>query len=274
MKPMIFFSDLDGTLLNDQKIITEKTFHTLKEWCYSGNKLVLCSGRALDSILHVFETLKLDFPGIYLIGCNGGEIYDCSNQKLLLRRTISYHNLLKVFSIAEKFDIHIQTYSETHIISKKSGKELDYYKRAIHTPALITEDILSSLSKEPCKCLAIELTDLNRFETFRQTVINELGTELSVIYSNPNYIEIFPVESGKGSSVIWLCDYLNIPLENSLAAGDEMNDISMIKAAGLGIAMCNGRKEVKTAADIITNHDNNEDGLSEILEMKLQSCIK
>ena len=269
MNTMIFFSDLDGTLLNDQKIITEKTFYTLKKWCEKGNKLVLCSGRALDSILHVFETLDLDFPGIYLIGCNGGEIYDCSSQKLLLRRTISYDNLLKIFSIAEQFNIHIQTYSETHIITKKEGNELAYYKRVIHTPVLITDDLLSHLPKEPCKCLAIELSDLEQFEKFRQRVIKELGQELPVIYSNPNYIEIFPIESGKGSSIRWLCNYLGIPLENSLAAGDEMNDISMIETAGLGIAMCNGRETVKKIADIVTNYDNNHDGLSEILEMKL-----
>ena len=273
MDTKIFFTDLDGTLLNDEKRITKKTFLTLKAWCEAGHKLVLCSGRALDSILHVFETLDLTFPGVYLVGCNGGEIYDCSKKELLLRRTISYSDVEKVFSLAEQYHIHIQTYSETHIITKKGGAELNYYKKAIHTPAIIAENIFSHLPKEPCKCLAIELTDLDRLEQFRQEIKSQLGSRLSVIYSNPNYIEVFPVESGKGSSIIWLCKHLNIPVENSLAAGDEMNDISMIQTAGLGIAMCNGRKEVQELADIVTSSDNNEDGLVKILEQKMQSTI-
>ena len=268
MKTMIFFTDLDGTLLNDEKKITQKTYDALKKWCESGHKLVLCSGRALDSILHVKETLNLDFPNIYLVGCNGGEIFDCSNKKLLLRRTISPDNVLKIFSIAESFDIHIQTYTETHIITKKGGDELAYYKRAIHTPAIITSDILEHLTTEPCKCLAIELKDLERFESFRLALTQELGKELAVIYSNANYIEVFPAESGKGSAVHWLCNHLNLPVENSLAAGDELNDLSMIQAAGCGIAMCNGRCEVKTSADLVTAFDNNHDGLAEILDNK------
>lgn len=269
MNTKIFFTDLDGTLLNDEKKITKETFLALEKWCQAGHKLVLCSGRALDSILHVFETLQLTFPGVYLVGCNGGEIYDCSKNKLLLRRAISYDDVEKVFSLAQKHQIHIQTYSETHIITKKEGKELSYYKRAIHTPVIITEDIFSPLKKEPCKCLAIELTDLERLDQFRQEVETQLGDRLSVIYSNPNYIEIFPAESGKGSSIIWLCNYLNIPIANSLAAGDEMNDISMIQTAGLGIAMCNGRMEVQQAADLVTSHDNNRDGLAEILKQQI-----
>ena len=124
MNTKIFFTDLDGTLLNDEKKITKETFLTLEKWCQAGHKLVLCSGRALDSILHVFEALQLTFPGVYLVGCNGGEIYDCSKNKLLLRRTISYDDVEKVFSLAQKHQIHIQTYSETHIITKKEGKEL------------------------------------------------------------------------------------------------------------------------------------------------------
>lgn len=269
----ILFTDLDGTLLTDSKTISPYTFELLKKWCNKGNKLVLCSGRALDSIQHVFQELGLTFPNIYLVGCNGGEIYDCSKNQLLLRRTLSFETVMKIFSIAQRYDIHIQTYSETHIITPKDGSELAYYKKAIHTPAIICSNPMEHLTKEPCKCLAIELTDLKRLEKFRLAVMDELGNILSVIYSNPNYIELFPIDSGKGSSILWLCDHLNIPLDDSIASGDEMNDISMIQTAGLGIAMCNGRKEVWEIADAITAYDNNEDGLARFLETTFSSSL-
>ena len=85
-------------------------------------------------------------------------------------------------------------------------------------------------------------------------------------YSNPNYLEIFMKEAGKGSAVVRLSRYLNIPIENTIAAGDEQNDISMIEEAGLGIAMINAGDIVKKSADVITVYDNNNDGLAEFIK--------
>lgn len=270
MNTKIFFADLDGTLLNKQKQITPSTYQTLKEWTKKGHKLVLCSGRALDSIIHVRETLGLgDFSNMYLIGYNGGEIYDCTTKTLLNRVALSYDAAKKCFEIAKRHNIHIQTFSDTHIITEKEDEELIFYKRAVHTPVIFTDDFMPYLDKEPCKCLAISLHDKKLMNTFSQAIVEELASEVTVMTSTPNYVEMFPVTSGKGFSVKWLCEHLNIPLENALAAGDEMNDISMIEAAGIGIAMKNGRDFVKEIADVTTEADNNNDGLVPILKQHM-----
>ena len=122
------------------------------------------------------------------------------------------------------------------------------------------------LDKEPCKCLAISLYDKELMKTFSNAIAKELGDEVNVMTSTPNFIEMFPISSGKGFSVKWLCKYLNIPLENALAAGDEMNDVSMLEAAGISIAMANGRDFVKEIADVVTETDHNHDGLAPILK--------
>ena len=268
--PKIFFADLDGTLLNDNKQITPLTYEMLKKWTQKGHKLVLCSGRALDSVLHVRETLGLgDFSNMYVIGYNGGEIYDCTTKQLLNRVALSFDAAKKCFEIAKRFDIHIQTFSDTHIITEKEDDELRFYKKAVHTPVIITNDFMSYLDKEPCKCLAISLHDKELMKTFSNAIAQELGSEVTVMTSTPKYIEMFPATSGKGFSVQWLCNYLNIPLENALAAGDEMNDISMIETAGIGIAMKNGRDFVKQISNITTDFDNNNDGLVPVLKKYL-----
>lgn len=265
-RPKIFFTDLDSTLLTDDKVISPLTFSLLKEWCSRGNYLVLCSGRALDSIIHVYEQLNINFPNVYLVGSNGGEIYDCFTSTLLFRNTLPLDIIPEIFSTAREYNIHIQTYTRTHIVTNAHTEELDYYKKAIHTPVIYTDNVLSVLSEAPCKCLAIELKDLNRLDNFKTASLQKFGNQISMIYSNPNYIEIIPANSGKGTSVSRLCQYLNIPIINSLAAGDEMNDISMLEAAGVGIAMINGQTSVKKAADIVTPADNNNDGLVPILK--------
>ena len=267
MNTKIFFADLDGTLLNDKKEITPLTLQTLKEWTDKGHKLVLCTGRALDSVKHVRETLGLsDFSNMYLIGYNGGEIYDCTTKTLLNRVALSFDTAKKCFDIAKKHKIHIQTFSDTHIITENDDEELKFYKKAVHTPVIFTDDFTPYLDKEPCKCLAISLHDKELMKTFSRAIEKELEGEVTVMTSTPNYVEMVPVSSGKGFSVTWLCHYLNLPIENALAAGDEMNDITMLEAAGVGIAMANGRDFVKEIADMVTENDNNNDGLVPVLK--------
>jgi Cof subfamily protein (haloacid dehalogenase superfamily) len=222
---------------------------------------VINTGRSIDSALEVQRQHRLFFPGTYLIGFNGGQIYDCDNECLIYRASIPMDITEEIFRTAHAHDVHCHTFSDTHIVTPDNGECMEYYTRVIHTPVLVTADILSALQEGPSKCIAIELHDHEKMEHFRTDVSSIAPDRLQVMYSNPFYLEIFPKETGKGSAVKRLCDILNIPIENSLAAGDEQNDISMIKAAACGIAMQNATAEVKAAADVITIADNNHDGL-------------
>lgn len=128
-------------------------------------------------------------------------------------------------------------------------------------PLIVTDNPLEKLSVPPCKVMAIELHDHGRLKEFRLALEKEIGGVLKFQYSNPNYLEMFSADADKGAAVHTLCDIMGISYADSIAAGDEQNDISMIKAAGMGIAMCNGSREVKLEADVITQEDNNHDGL-------------
>lgn len=264
-KPRIFFTDLDGTLLTSGKEIGSDTKSALKRWTEAGNKLVLSSGRALESVNSVRTSLGLDFAGMYLIGCNGGEIYDCDEEKIISRTALTFAQTALALKIAKEQGVHCHTYTDTHIVSPADSEALLYYRHTIHTPVIICEDVLSVLDKEPCKCIAIEIHDKEKLERFRQTLLPLVEGELNLLYSNDKYLEIFPASSGKGPAIQKLCSLLNIPLSNTLAAGDEANDISMLQTAAIGIAMQNAKDCVKQAADLITQTDNDHDGLAPIL---------
>lgn len=81
--------------------------------------------------------------------------------------------------------------------------------------------------------------------------------------------EIIPRGLSKGNALVQLAQRLGIPVENTVAAGDAANDLSMLRAAGVGVAMCNGTDEAKAAADAVTCRDNNHDGIAEIIEKYL-----
>ncbi|GFI01958.1 MAG: Cof-type HAD-IIB family hydrolase [Lachnospiraceae bacterium] len=262
----ILFTDLDGTLLNNKRQISSYTWEVLNKWCQHGHKLVLCSGRAIDSIRQVKESLHLDFPGMYLIGFNGGQIFDCDKQETLYKVALTLEQTDYIIKEAARLGVHIQTYSDTHIIAPRQDEELAYYQRIIHSPVIFCENVRDILKEGPCKCLAVELKDFEKLENFRLTLTPWAEKEgISLIYSNPNYLEIFPSVSGKGTAVKTLCSLLGIHPYFSVAAGDAQNDLSMIEAAGMGIAMANGSDDVKMAATTITAYDNDHDGLAHAL---------
>ncbi len=267
----ILFTDLDGTLLTTDKTISPYTRQVLDRWCQAENKLVLCSGRPLPSIQEVKETLSLNYPGMYLCANNGGCIYECDTQTMLLREEIPLADCRRILAIAEKMSVYCHTYSDTHILSPKDGEELAFYRRTIHLPAQFAKDPSSLLQEPPCKCLAISLKDTDRLEALRLALTDWADGRYQVMYSNPFYLEIFPATAGKGSAVKKLCERLQIPLSHALAAGDQENDISMLEVAGIGIGMQNGTDRTKKAATIITEFDNDHDGLAMTLATYLEA---
>lgn len=262
---MILFTDLDGTLLNKESRVVGEMRQALVDMCKAGHVLVLSSGRPLDSILEVMKDAELDFPGMYVIANNGTLIYDCDNKKSLLELRVSYEDVTAIWKLAKENGIHVQTYTDTHIISAEEDKEVQYYRRRIHLPLLLADNPVTVLDKEPYKVLCIDLEDHERIAAFQSKLHEQFSDRLQTVFSNPMYLEIFAKEAGKGNGLHFLCDYLNVPVANSIAAGDAQNDISMLDAAGLSVAMCNGDEDIKAAADVVTKRNNHECGLADVI---------
>lgn len=142
---------------------------------------------------------------------------------------------------------------------------MEYYRRVIKTPLLITDDVVKELTSPPPKMIAIELHDTSKQEKFYKALEDAVGDKITLLYSNPYYLEIFPKEAGKGNAVKRLAEILGIPIENTYAAGDQENDISMLEAAGVGVAMLNATDAVKRVCDIVTDEDNDHDGLADVI---------
>ncbi len=261
----IFFFDLDGTLLNKDKVITPKTMEALRQFTDAGNHFCINTGRAIDSAKAVYNGLGLNFKGSFLCGSNGTEIYSVDEDRYVYKTGVPLEMVPQILDLAQEYGIHCHTYNETHIVSRHDGECMDYYRRVIKTPLIVADDVMPYLKTAPSKMIAIELHDHDKQERFRKALQELTKGKLTLLYSNPYYLEIFPSEAGKGSAVKRLADILGIPVENTYAAGDQQNDISMIEAAGYGIAMINGTDLVKKSADVITSEDNNHDGLARFI---------
>lgn len=261
----ILFTDLDGTLLNDQKTISQTVKEELYHMHEKGHTLVFTTGRPLTSVLEVQSSLDLEFPDSYIIAYNGSLVYHCDSKTPVIEHTISRTDVEIIMNEARALGIHCHSYEDDCIIYERETEELAYYRQHIHLPFRIVDDIPSALFKDPYKLIAIHLENRALLEALKERVLSKLSDRISAVYSNDYYLEFYPINSGKGNAIRDLCTYLNIPISNSAAIGDEYNDISMIKAAGLGCAMQNAKEEVKKVADFVTTHDNNHDGICDLL---------
>lgn len=261
----VFFTDLDGTLLDDEKRISGKNRSLIKEALSMGHVICVSTGRAYPSALRQAKRLGLDQPNCFLSCYNGGQIYSLEDGKLLYGTGIPFETVRRVLDKAAAMDVFVQAYNETHVLAESDQPILHEYCRIQDLPYRVVPDVIELMDVFPPKLLALG-DDHEKLEAFRCRLGEILGDQLSMSFSNPYYMEIMPQGVNKGSAIRFLCEYLHVPLENSVAAGDAENDMPMIETAGVGAVMCNGEEALKQKADFITSLDNNHDGASEIIE--------
>ncbi|GFI23057.1 5'-3' exoribonuclease [Lachnospiraceae bacterium] len=271
LQTKILFTDLDDTLLDKDKNISEKARQKILNLLSNGNHFVLSSGRSLSSILDVLEKLNIQKDNtegkIFISAYNGAVLYDCANCSVIAQYSVPMVTAQAIYDIALKKGIHIQTYTDTHIVSCAKDKELEYYRIAIKQPVIIGTDLSKELEHPPFKLLAIDIDNRERLEALRKEVeASEIAKDIICAFSNAYYLEFYHRKGGKGNALRNLCRAVHVPIQNSVAAGDEENDISMLKAASVGVCMANGRPIVKECADYITTNDNNHDGIVEIID--------
>ena len=265
----LLFTDLDGTLLNNDSQVSAGTKAFLDEFLAAGNKLILSSGRPKNSVLEVKNNAGLTQSGILLICTNGTQVYDCDSGQTIMEKRLPLPYVSYLQEQAAKYNLHIQTYQENAIVSPAEDKEIAFYRRRIHLPLVISPHLIDALTEEPCKMLAISLDDFDKLESFRREISDWALGKIQMIYSNNMYLELFRQDAGKGNAVRFVCDYFGIPLSDAYAAGDADNDMSMLEAAGCGIAMANAPDNVKQSADVVTDLDNDHDGLAHMMRKLL-----
>ncbi len=261
----IFFFDLDGTLLNTEKKITDDTYNALSKWHDKGHLLAISSGRPMISIEQVIRELKLEFFSPYAIAFNGCFIKKYGEKEALIKHTLSLDDMKLAAREASALGLYIHYYDDTYILTPHEGRELEFYTRVVKLPYRVVGELPAGIHSESCKMICIDLESTGRQKILAERILKGTEGRLNCIMSNPWYMEIFPSYAGKGAAVDKMLSLLDIKRENSYAAGDEENDISMLESAGCGIAPANATEKVKAAADVVLSLDNDHDAFAQIL---------
>lgn len=255
--------DLDGTLTNSNKVITPKTKEALMKAQCMGKRVVLASGRPTGGIVRLADELRLDEYGGFILSFNGAHIINYSDGTVVYDKTVPEELIGPLYEEAIKENLGIVTYTDSEIIL---GSEVNEYinleARITHMPLQKVENFPKFVNFPINKILLSGEPEVI-FE--QQEHMREIfGEQLNIYRSEPFFLEMMPQSIDKAYSLGILLEHLKTDRTHMICCGDGFNDRSMIKMAGLGVAMANAQEEVKAVADYITA-SNDEDGIADVV---------
>ncbi len=257
--------DLDDTLLNDERVITEDTIKYIRKCAERGIYIVLCSGRVENAILPYVRTLDIAGmeSGRYLIGINGASIMDLHTRQPVFTQKLDGIILNKVFeeASARGLGCHVCDADTIYADRDTDWTRKDAIMCGINFRKI--ENFAEFLNKGHPKILVPGPEE--EIALFLPQLKELLKGKADVFTSKPFFLEVMPLDCGKGQSILKLAEILNIPQEQTMGFGDSFNDESMIRLTGHGVCMCNGREEIKQIARYVTRFSNNEDGIADFL---------
>lgn len=252
--------DLDDSLLGKDSKISHKNKEAIYRAQMAGLMITLATGRMIYSALPFAKELSLSIP---IITYNGGIISKPDTGGVLYHMPLTVNTAIDVIRIAKELKIHINVYIDDKVFVEEIGEYASEYSKAFGVKLNISDDILKILTtdKPPTKILAISKPD--KIQRLKQRLI-PFFDNLCAQTSKPFFLELTNPQATKGKALKLLTKNLAISPERIIAIGDGFNDISMIKYAGLGVAMGNAPDDVKNASDYVTS-SNTEDGIAEVI---------
>lgn len=259
----IIFIDSDGTLRDSNGEISERVKKAIQENRKKGNKIIISTSRPRYQILKVMEEVLADD---IVISSNGSEIYDSKNKKIIFNSFIEYDELIKLVEYAYLNDIRL-------ILTMDNYDYVTKNIRNSNQKLLDKNNYKNELIN--CNVKQCMFIDKNSNEIFKLKDILSKNDKLNIVdecnekskYCE-NWFSIVNSNCSKGNALKILIKYLNIPIENTIAIGNDKNDISMFKVAGLSVAVANASEDIKNKVDYITL-SNDEDGVAIFLETLL-----
>lgn len=256
--------DIDGTLTNSKKEITENTKNAIIDIMQRGHIVMLASGRPTPGMKRYAEELELEEHGGYLLSFNGGKIINCKTGEIVFQKTLPPHMLPRLYKFAKDNDCGLVTYlGESVILGTRSDEYVELEARINGMPIKQVENMVEFVDFDMNKCLMTAPVD--KAPALEKELQEMFGDIASIYRSEPFFIEIMPKGVDKATSLDRMLCTVGLKRENAICCGDGFNDMTMIEYAGVGVAMENAQEKVKEVADFITK-SNDEDGIVTVIK--------
>lgn len=261
--------DMDGTLLNTDKEVSERTLKAVKGASEKGVKIAICTGRVFTSAHFYSELIGVKAP---VIASNGAYVREKDRDEVIYKGLLGIDNCKKVLSICQKYGLQPHYNTSTTIFTEKILYSSEYYtalNKTLPEGSKIIIQLVEDWEKifelnkyEILKCIVQDVDD-EKIQ-MAKAELQEVGS-MEVVSSFDRNFEIMNKGVSKGRAVEILANYYGIVKEEIMCIGDNDNDMSMIKLAGIGVAMGNGIESIKKIAQFITDTNDN-DGVAKAIE--------
>ncbi len=262
----LIVSDFDGTLIDDNQTILPKVKQAIDEYVSNGGIFAVCTGCMLRSFLPMVKLVGLS--GVFF-AYQGTVIADMECVKILKNGGMPYEDVAEICRVLESLNQPINIYSDNLLYTdiEEGNEYLELYEKIVEVEAEHVCGKMSDFVKKEklfCQKVAILVKSEERDELYN-TLKERLGSRFDVTCSASVLVEVSPLGDNKGEALKYLADYYNIPLELTVAVGDNLNDLPMILVAGTGVAVGNAAPALKKAATFVSV-TNNEGALAQIIE--------
>jgi len=285
-KYKLIVSDLDGTLLNGKSALTERTVSAIRRFRQAGGLFTIATGRAEDSARVFAARAGIDIP---IISYNGGKIINLADGKVIFETFLDGDLAIRAFRSLRSNKKDVVAYVDNYRYVEDYSPVIDRYVARIRNSVNIVDDIARIAVAAHRSVDATKIADHRSADAAKAAAPNRVfkkllildpkqedelllriiqpifGDALNFEKSSPEYYEIMPPNTSKGRALSILADCLGVGIGQTAAIGDHINDVSMLKAAGLGVAVANAVPEALAAASRITA-SNDDDGAAQFIE--------
>lgn len=252
--------DLDGTLLDPDRKITDKVKQAVADAKAAGIKIVICTGRPLLGVIDILHELGLTEHSDYVITYNGALVQRADNGEEFIKETISRDDFLDLDAMARKLNLHLMAITREGIYT--SQRNIGKY--VVHEAAMVNMPLYYRLPEEIGNLEIAKVMIVDEPEVLDNGIAYmpfEFFERFTMMKSTPFYLEFVNKKASKGTAVKQLAENLFLDLSEVMCIGDEENDRSMLEIAGTPVVMENGKAELKKIAKHITK-SNIESGVA------------
>ena len=262
--------DIDGTLLNSELKLPEGNREAIRRAHDAGKHVVLSTGRCLSEL----RDLMKELPEIRYIVCeNGCCVYDCKYEHTIHVDPVPYEEVCNILNVMRKEKAVFQIFQDNQSYFDQKDDSWTHacrvanYREVFRRFSVFDAKFFENYEEKRFRIEKINIYFENARDRDR---VKQLLADrpLSISDSLGYMIEIVSDKADKGRGLQKLCDHLKLPIEETIAVGDSMNDVEILKAAGFSAAMGNACSEAKAAADFIT-YDCDHDGVANVIDKYL-----
>lgn len=260
-------SDIDETIVDDTKNVPLKNTESIAKAEDMGVKVILATGRGPYELNKIPDQAGVIRDDRYIICCNGAIILRASDRVIVDSNGLPFEYAKAIFDYAYENELEFFIYA----LDKKYAINLDHYEQSnVYTNdtnvELIEGDNIDFLEGQIILKALIKDRNIDYLHSLEVDIAAITNYDLEISYSSDMYMEINAKGVDKGIALQKVCDEYGIDIKNTLAIGDNYNDVAMIETAGIGIAVANAHLQVKEVADTVTKATNNEGAVAEAIE--------